>query len=101
MMAVNYDYFESYLDGGDHTIACIRTKIDSDREKRIRLEIYADDGVKVWLNGELVHDNWVHRIVVSDTDRVGVTLRKGKNQLVLKVQNVIDPWGFCCRLLDE
>ena len=41
------------------------------------------------------------KIVESDNDRVSVSFRKGKNQLVLKVQNVIDPWGFCCRLLDE
>jgi hypothetical protein len=65
------------------------------------LGIGSDDGVKVWLNGELVHENWLHRGVVSDNDRVPVNFKKGKNQLVLKIQNALGPWGFCCRLLEE
>jgi len=65
------------------------------------LGIGSDDAVKVWLNGELVHENWTSRGVVVDNDRVPVTFKKGMNQLVLKIQNHGFEWGFCCRLLDE
>ena len=75
-------------------------QIEMSEEKRVVLGIGSDDGVKVWLNGELVHENWVCRGVGVDDDRVPVTFKKGTNQLVLKIQNQGGPWGFCCRLLD-
>jgi len=63
------------------------------------LGIGSDDSVKVWLNGKLVHKNMVTRGVIADNDRVPVTFKKGKNQLVLKIINYGGPWGFACRLL--
>ena len=63
------------------------------------LGIGSDDSVKVWLNGKLIHKNIVTRGVIADNDRVPVTFKKGKNQLVLKILNTGGPWGFACRLL--
>jgi len=63
------------------------------------LGIGSDDCVKVWLNGELVHENVVGRGVMPDSDHVPVTFKKGRNQLVLKILNYGGPWGFACRLL--
>jgi hypothetical protein len=65
------------------------------------LGIGSDDSVKVWLNGKLAHKNLVTRGVIADNDRVPVTFKKGKNQLVLKILNTGGPWGFACRLLEE
>jgi hypothetical protein len=65
------------------------------------LGIGSDDSVKVWLNGKLVHKNLVTRGVIADNDRVPVTFKKGKNQLVLKILNTGGPWGFACRLLER
>jgi hypothetical protein len=64
------------------------------------LGIGSDDCVKVWLNGKLVHENLVGRGVIPDNDRVPVTFKKGKNQLVLKILNYGGPWGFACRVLE-
>ena len=76
-------------------------QIEMSEEKQAVLGIGSDDGVKIWLNGELVHQNWVTRGVIVDNDHIPVTFKKGMNQLVLKIQNQGGPWGFCCRLLDE
>ena len=76
-------------------------QIDMPGERQGVLGIGSDDAVKVWLNGELVHDNWASRSLVVDNDRVPVTFKKGLNQLVLKIQNHGFEWGFCCRLLNE
>lgn len=76
-------------------------QIEMPQEKQVVLGIGSDDGVKVWLNGELVHENWTTRGVNLDEDRVSVNFQEGMNQLVIKVQNQGGPWGFCCRLLDE
>ena len=84
-----------------YLITYARAQINMPEEKQAVLGIGSDDSVKVWLNGELVHENYTSRGVGIDNDRIPVTFKKGTNQLVLKIQNGGGPWGFCCRLLDE
>ena len=76
-------------------------QVDMPEEKQAVLGIGSDDCVKVWLNGELVHENYTSRGVGIDNDCVPVTFKKGTNRLVLKIQNGGGPWGFCCRLLEK
>ena len=71
----------------------------SDENKKTLLGVGSDDGVKVWVNGELVHDNWAPRGLTQDNDLVPVSLKKGKNQLLIKVQDIRQGWGFSCRFL--
>lgn len=83
-------------------IVYARVRIDMPQEKQVVLAVGSDDGVKVWLNGELVHENWITRGVTIDEDPIPVTLKQGLNDLVLKIQNQGGgPWGFCCRLPAE
>lgn len=84
-------------------VAYAWAQIDMPEEQSGVLSIGSDDHVKVWLNGELVHEHWEvgGRGVAVDNDRVPVTFKKGKNQLVLKIQNGGGPWGFACRLLAD
>jgi hypothetical protein len=83
-----------------YNIAYLLAQIEMPEDREAVLGVGSDDAVKVWLNGELVHENWVIRGVGVDNDRVAVHFREGTNQLVLKIQNTGGPWGFCCRLLD-
>jgi CubicO group peptidase (beta-lactamase class C family) len=70
-------------------------------KKTMILGLGSDDGVRVWLNGKLIHDNWIPRGVTADDDIVVLDLVKGSNQLLMKVQDMEGGWGFCARLLDE
>jgi CubicO group peptidase (beta-lactamase class C family) len=65
------------------------------------LALGSDDGVKVWLNGKLVHENWIPRGVNKDDDLVPLKLVKGSNQLLLKVQDMEGGWAFAARVLDK
>ncbi len=78
-------------------------EIDMPEEKTCVLGIGSDDHVKVWLNGRLIHEHWGSggRGLVADNDQVTATFKKGRNQLVLKVQNGGGPWGFACRLMAD
>jgi hypothetical protein len=97
-----YEIFDLTDEFGESSmITYAWAQIEMPQEKEAVLGIGSDDGVKVWLNGELVHEYWVCRGVGVDNDRVPVTFKKGMNQLVLKIQNQGGSWGFCCRLLDE
>jgi C-terminal processing protease CtpA/Prc len=64
------------------------------------LGVASDDSVRVWLNGEPIHENWTDRSAREDDDLLFVKFRAGRNQLLLKVQNGRESWGFACRLLD-
>jgi hypothetical protein len=78
-------------------------QIEMPEQKIAILGIGSDDHVKVWLNGQLVHEHWeaAGRGLMADNDRVPVTFKKGRNQLVLKIQNGGGPWGFACRLIAD
>ena len=45
-------------------------------------------------------ENWTDRPAQPDDDLVLVNFRAGKNELLMKVQNYRESWGFACRLLD-
>ncbi len=83
----------------EFAVAYAWTEFDVEKETKGLLGVGSDDGVKVWLNGKLIHENWVGRPVQVDEDLVPVVLPAGKNQLLLKVQNGISEWGFACRLM--
>jgi serine-type D-Ala-D-Ala carboxypeptidase/endopeptidase len=83
----------------DDALAYAWTEFEVPEDKSAVLGIGSDDAVKVWLNGKLVHTNWVNRPVHLDEDLVLVELRAGKNRILLKVQNSTAAWGFACRVL--
>ncbi|PTY08011.1 hypothetical protein DB347_00020 [Opitutaceae bacterium EW11] len=58
----------------------------------------SDDGVKIWLNGELVKNSWVRRMTQIDEDLVAVKLKPGKNRILIKIQNVEGEWSFFLRI---
>jgi len=75
----------------EQAVTYLRTEIMSDRQKTAHLEIYTDDGVKAWLNGNLIHENNNSRGIPEVPDTVAVTLKEGTNNLMLKVTE--DIWG--------
>ena len=86
------------LNGGLQRVAYLRTKIESDENASSSLEIFCDDGAKVWLNGKVVHtDNTAHAIPATP-DTVKVMLKKGTNTLMLKVTQNNMPWGAIVRI---
>jgi CubicO group peptidase (beta-lactamase class C family) len=83
----------------EFSIAYAWAEIEMPEKGKGLLGIGSDDGVKAWLNGKLIHENWIGRAAQPDDDVVPVEFRKGKNWLLLKIQNMQGPWGFVCRLL--
>jgi len=92
---------EDTFGGTEYTAAYVRTTVVSPREQTVRLEMGSDDGIKAWLNGELVHSNWVARGCTPGEDVKTVKLRKGKNEILLKIVNRTRGWSFSCRLTQE
>ena len=74
------------------------TEIDMPAETLTWLGLGSDDGVKLWLNGELILDKWIRRPSRLDDDIVPMRLRAGKNRILIKIQNMTDHWSFIARL---
>lgn len=87
--------------GGEQCAAYLWAEVVSPRDLEARLEIGSDDGVKAWLNGELVHANPAFRGLRASEDRVDVTLREGSNHLLLKVVQGGGGWAACARFRDR
>jgi hypothetical protein len=82
-----------------YTAAYVWARVNMAEEKEGLLGIGSDDAIKVRLNGKLIHENGVQRPCTKDSDLVPVTFRRGRNFLVLKIQNGTADWAFSCRLL--
>lgn len=86
------------LDPGGHCCVYVRASVWSETARPARLEVGSDDGVKVWLNGSLVHTARLVRGHTPLEDKVPVHLAAGWNTLLLKVVQCRGGWAFSCGL---
>ena len=86
-----------------------RTVIKSDRDQVKKLEIGYSDDVAVFLNGQIVYrgrsaqgfrDPGFLGIMNPENDAVYLSLKGGRNELMLAVSELGGGWGFICRLVD-
>ncbi|MCA9412590.1 MAG: DUF4838 domain-containing protein, partial [Candidatus Omnitrophica bacterium] len=84
----------------DSVVAYAYCEIETSEETACILALGTNDGGKAWLNGEVVWDRPQGRGLKIDDDQIPVKLRKGKNSLLLKVEERGNQWGFCARFLE-
>ena len=89
---------DKILRGGDNRVAYLKTQIVSDTEQEALLEMGSDDGIKVWLNGKVVHANNAVRPCAPGQDKKKVKLAKGANALLVKITQGGGQWAGCVRL---
>lgn len=87
------DFTAHYTDT-EHELAYAYTEIESPKDQEALFFLGSDDGVKVWVNGKLVHDNLVARAAVAREDRIKVKLHKGTNTILCKVENGAGDWAL-------
>jgi hypothetical protein len=91
---------ENRLSPSERGIVYGMVSIFSPDQREALMLVGSDDGVRVWLNGMLVHANPAYRGAYPDQDRVPVTLDKGWNKLLIKVLQGGGGWGFYVRFVD-
>ncbi len=57
----------------------------------------SDDGLRVWLNGELMVDQHAHRAIDPNSNSFRAMLKKGTNRVLVKVCQGTGDWGFTFR----
>ena len=68
---------------------------DSVAEQDATLLLGSDDSAKVWLNGKEIHAVREDRAVAPGQDKLAVRLLRGRNVIVVKVENHQGPGGVC------
>ena len=75
--------------------------IESPDNREVRATFGSNDGIQIFLNGNKIYQNLVMRSLIIDEDEVILPLIKGKNHLMLKIDQNNGDWGFSFRLPDE
>ena len=79
---------------GDNSANYLFRVIESSEDQAVTLSLGRDDAIKVWVNGEQVLANLTSGGVVAGQDTVQAKLKKGRNEVLMKVINGGGPSGF-------
>jgi hypothetical protein len=58
------------------------------------LKCGSDDGIKVWINGQVVHQWEGQRGHAPGSDQQAIHLEAGVNRVLVKVSQLNGGWGF-------
>ncbi len=72
-------------------------EIKLEAPQKMVMGVGSDDDIKIFVNGTLVHKNWIARATTPDDDLVILDLKKGSNQILVIVQNIEGGWSFAMR----
>jgi tetratricopeptide (TPR) repeat protein len=98
--ANGYVDLKNLLQPSEGALAYAATFIYSPVTRPAAFRFGADDSITVFLNGRSVFENeWDHP-ADFDQHAVGVTLLKGWNEVLLKICQLSDDWGFFFRVTD-
>ncbi|MEM7305272.1 MAG: hypothetical protein AAF682_01315 [Planctomycetota bacterium] len=84
---------EKEADWTSRAAAYLYRSIDSDEDVELSLRLAGADGVRLWVNGELVSD----RDRATEPEALVLQLRAGRNHLLAKVRNRSGVWSFRLR----
>jgi hypothetical protein len=79
---------------GDNSANYLFRTIESPEDQAVALSLGRDDAIKVWVNGQEVLSKLVAGGVVAGQDTVQASLKKGRNELLMKIVNGGGPSGF-------
>ena len=74
-------------------------EIYSKDEGMFVLALGTNDGGRLWVNGEQIWDYREARGCIPDSDLVPVYFKKGRNQILLKIEEKGNSWEFCARIM--
>jgi HEAT repeat protein len=89
------------LTGGDHCVLYLQTRVYSPVPQAVTFSLGVDEGIKLWVNGELVHAHNTGRGLTPDQDRAAGRLRQGWNELRAKITHHTGGCSLLLRILDE
>jgi len=78
----------------DWCLAYGYTEVHSVHARDVVMGVGSDDGVRVWLNGQVVHSHETGRGYSPNADKVTVRLNAGVNRILVKISQHNGGYGF-------
>jgi HEAT repeat protein len=88
----------SGITGGDHCVVYAKARVYVPAAQAVAFAIGSDDGIKLWVNGALVHANNAVRGLTPGQDRATGQLREGWNELLAKITQHTVGCGLTLRI---
>lgn len=82
------------LGNHDNAVAYAYTELESVHARETALKCGSDDGIKIWINGTVVHNNDTRRGYTEKEDEALIRLEEGTNRILVKITNAVHGWGF-------
>ncbi|MBN2415540.1 amidohydrolase family protein [bacterium] len=99
--ARGYLDFTKVLGNYGRSIGYAYTEIISSDDRQVVMAFGSSDGLKIWVNGMLVHDRHGLHKARRDDVLISVPFRSGTNHLLFKVEHFVGvDWGLYLRVLD-
>jgi hypothetical protein len=95
------DFLKAFPERGEYVAAYAVTYVVADEDMNVTLALSTNDQGKAWLNGKQIFKFADTRVLEKDTDRLKVSLVKGRNVLVLKIVNEVNNWQGCARFMRD
>jgi len=92
---------DSLMSPNDNVAAYAFAEIHLKKARRVVFKTGSDDGIRVWINGKLVHSVLEPRGLTVDEDSFEADLAEGRNAVLVKICEGGGGWGFCLRIEDE
>lgn len=89
-----YIDFNKLFTPNENAVSYASKSIVLPEAKTMRFGVGSNDGVRVWINGMLVLDKAVSRKAEPNQDVITVNLKKGENNILVKVDQLKKGWGF-------
>jgi len=84
-----------------NAVSYVYGEIESPVDQEATVLLGTDDGCKLWVNGRVVHTHHGTRVAVPEEDAIKVKLTKGRNKVLLKIDNAEGAHGFYFTFLAE
>lgn len=90
-----YKYAEA-----ENCVSYLRTRIWIEEAQDVIFELGSDDGIKVWVNRDMVHEKNVNRGHMQGDDKVEVHLNAGWNKVMMKISQGNGGWAASLVITD-
>ncbi len=94
------DRFTGYIDftkqfsPAENVVAYAFKTLSLPEARNMKFGVGSNDGVRVWINGNLVLDRPVSRKAEPNQDLINVPMNQGENSILVKVDQLKRAWGF-------
>ena len=95
-----YINFTHILDRPELGVAYARTTINANAAAEIKIGVGSNDGCRLWINGQLVHEKVIQRLAKPNQDILTVPVKKGENSILIKIDQFGGGWGFYLSILE-